>query len=102
MIRSLNFTVGRQIFGFSKLPRSSRCPSYPYCSKTPTYSRRGPFVEVQHPAKARPAINALGLRLPNEYRGDQLITVLNSNPHDDMFNVNRRARSDVRQYRVRT
>ncbi len=34
---------------------------YSYCSKTPTYSRRDPFVEVQHPAKARPAINALGL-----------------------------------------
>jgi hypothetical protein len=40
----------------------------------PTYSRRGPFVEVQHPAKARPAINPLGLRLPDKYRGDHLIT----------------------------
>jgi hypothetical protein len=39
-----------------------------------TYSRRGPFVEVQHPAKARPAINALGLRLPEDNWGDQLIT----------------------------
>jgi hypothetical protein len=44
--------------------------SMAYCSKTLTYSGRGPFVEVQHPANARPAINALGLRLPDENRGD--------------------------------
>jgi hypothetical protein len=46
----------------------------PYCSETPTYSRCGPFVEVQYPAKARPAFHAIGLRLPDVYRGDQLIT----------------------------
>jgi hypothetical protein len=32
-----------------------------YCSRIPTYSRYGSLLEVQHPAEARPAINALGL-----------------------------------------
>jgi hypothetical protein len=38
-----------------------------------THSRHGSFVEVQHPAEARPAINALGLRVPDACRRDQLV-----------------------------
>lgn len=45
----------------------------PYCSETPTYSCRGPFLEVQHPAKARPAFNAIGLRPPDTAPSPKLV-----------------------------
>src|SRR6266403_3561074 len=48
-------------------------PCNAYCSKTATHSCGRSFVEVQHPAEARSAIDALGVRPWNAERHDQLV-----------------------------